>query len=100
VRHEYGRDAQSKYEDGEYVCLNADHLGARTMHTVCLSDELFFVLGCRFLTGFSFSNPDGKNGAMHKGYFSTPMMRITFSSLLLPSQQFSPQAEVPNFSVY
>ena len=33
VRHEYRRDAQSRYDDGEYVGLYADHLpgGARTM---------------------------------------------------------------------
>ncbi len=28
MRHEYGCDAQSRDEDGEYVGLHADHLGA------------------------------------------------------------------------
>ena len=33
MRHEYGRDAQSGYEDGEYVGLYADHPGAYQSHT-------------------------------------------------------------------
>jgi hypothetical protein len=44
VRHEYGRDAQSRYEDGEYVGLYADHLGAYHAYSSVCPTSSFFVL--------------------------------------------------------
>ncbi len=49
MRHEYGCNAQSRDEDGEYVGLHADHLGA--YHSI--SKTSYFFFGSQLSTFFS-----------------------------------------------